>query len=81
MGFSLEVADYEPKCAKCHRAYDGQFGEGHHQAKLTVAQVRDARVLYRPRTPGYDTYALARRFGVSQRTMARVLSGVKPART
>ena len=69
-------------------------GEAHGRAKLTEAQVRLARRLYRtsktaPRREAldgsargrvyerrcWDSVSLAKRFGVSKRTMARVLRG------
>jgi predicted RNA-binding Zn-ribbon protein involved in translation (DUF1610 family) len=34
---------FQPRCRKCHRSYDGAFGEGHPRAKLTAEKVRQLR--------------------------------------
>ena len=50
-------------------------GERAGQAKLTEAQVREARKIYKPYCSVNGGAALARRFGVAQKTMSLALRG------
>jgi hypothetical protein len=50
-------------------------GEGNGAAKLSEAQVREIRELYRPRTRGLGCHSLAKRYGVSGQTIHRVIRG------
>jgi hypothetical protein len=74
----LDPADYDPRCCKCHFAYDGKqrfggpgTGESHHNAKLTWAKVREIRTL-RGTVPHR---VLAERYGVSRPVISRILAG------
>lgn len=73
--YSVLAADYSPRCARCHKAHDKLIGWRPWSAKLTAAQVLEARAQYRPRVRGHGTHTLAARFGVGSTTMARVLKG------
>jgi hypothetical protein len=67
-----EAGDYEPRCVKCHRAYDTDTaarGEGHGCAKLTEADVRHIR------SAGTTAVALAETFGVWPETIRRIRRG------
>jgi DNA-binding transcriptional regulator YiaG len=62
---------------------DDKISKGRHRqgaellsAKLTELDVQAIRVAYIPRHPEFNQHALARRYGVSQRTVAKVLHGV-----
>ncbi len=48
-------------------------GEAHHDAKLTVAEVREIRLAYT--TEGESQYALARRYGVNAGTINGIVRG------
>lgn len=50
-------------------------GETHYRATLNAKQVAYIRRVYSPRCPTYGQAALARRFGVNQSTISRLLSG------
>lgn len=51
-------------------------GEQNHNAKLSAAQVREARRLHVPGSRARGCSSLARRFGVSQPTMRDALNCV-----
>jgi hypothetical protein len=53
---------FQPRCRKCHRRYDGAFGEGNPRAKLTAEKVRRLRVR---RADGLTYRQLAGEFGIS----------------
>ena len=53
---------FQPRCRKCHRAYDGAIGEGNPRAKLTDEKVRELR---ERRAEGATYQQLAFEFGIS----------------
>ena len=53
---------FQPRCRKCHRAYDGAIGEGNPRAKLTAEKVRELRDR---RAQGATYRQLAAEFGIS----------------
>jgi polyferredoxin len=64
---------YEPRCARCHHAYDGaqaKPGSRHHNAKLTEAQVLEMRA-----STGLTRKQLAAAYNVSPGTVDDILSG------
>ena len=68
-----EAGDYEPRCVKCHRAYDDNAvprGEGHGCAKLTEADVRYIRS-----ANDVSVAALAEAFGVNVGTIRSARQG------
>lgn len=77
-------ADNSADAVERQRASGGSLkGEAHHQARLTDADIAEIRSLYRPSTGqgkrpsnGWSTTALAKRFGVSQATMWRIVNGL-----
>lgn len=50
-------------------------GEDHNHAKLTWADVREIRRLYRPRDREFGAHVLARKFGVEPEAVRRLLRG------
>jgi hypothetical protein len=50
-------------------------GERHGMAKLTAGQVEAIRKEYVYRSPTHNTYALAKKYGVSQRLITKILNG------
>lgn len=73
----IDPADYEPRCRKCHVAYDGSApgqpgGERNPNAKLTWAQVEEVRAL-RGTVPAR---VLAARFGVSRSVISMIMLGL-----
>jgi hypothetical protein len=60
-----------------HDALHVVCGADHALAKLTAAQVADIRSRYLPFSRACGTRALAKQFGVSQKTVSGVVRGVK----
>lgn len=65
-------------CPKCHIAHDPRpSGESNGRSKLTLAQVREIRLRYKPHSHRYaaggSAKSLAREFGISDRTLRRVV--------
>lgn len=64
---------YEPRCVKCHRAYDVKSypnGEAHGNAKLTAGQVCEIYA-----STGISQRELARLYGVSASNVRAIQSG------
>lgn len=52
-------------------------GESRSNAKLTAEQVREIRASYKPKTRGCGAKSLAKKYGVSDVTIRKILSGKK----
>jgi transposase-like protein len=59
----------QPRCRRCHKAYDGQTGENKPNAKLSWAKVDAIRA-----AKGVSQRELARQHGVSHTTIRTVLN-------
>jgi len=49
------------------------MGERHHKSVLTLSNVKEIIDSYKPYSKDYNTYALARKFGVSQKAIMLIL--------
>ncbi len=72
----LYLGTYGDNLRDRHRRNPRSFerGANHANAKLTMAQVRRIRASYRPGSRSYGTFALARKYRVSQRVIWRVVN-------
>jgi hypothetical protein len=62
---------------KQHASYSGLMPTGEHNGshKLTEYEVKTIRKLYRPNSPDYNTWTLAKMFGVSQTAIRFIING------
>lgn len=63
--------DWIRLCYPCHRAFDGQYGEGNGRAKLKEEDVSEIRSLYKDNS--YSRYQLGAIFGVCHGTICDIL--------
>lgn len=72
--FSLDPADYEPRCVRCHRRYDGAAYRGERclKAKLTESDVTQIRDLLKS---GHTAREVSKQFGVTQSSVWRIRTG------